>query len=119
MSQPDPQAQQMKQAQDQLAMQTAQAQLALYDAQTKKATADANKTIVETQILPAETEAKMIGNIARNSGTDAEFDKKIKIAELALKEKEINHNMDVVQLQMRDKKEKQAKDQAFKNQFKV
>ena len=119
MSEPNPQQQQDAQMQQQIQMATVQAQLALYDAQTKKANADAMKTTVETKILPTEAEAKMISSIANTSKTDTEFDKKIKIAELALKEKEINHNMDVVQMQMQDKKEKQAKDQAFKEQFKV
>lgn len=117
MSQPDPQAQQLEMSKQQLDLQNAQAQLGLVDAQTKKYNADAIKTTVEAQILPKETEAKMIGNIARNSPTNTEFDQKIKVAELALKEKEINHNMDVVKLQMQDSRDKHARDLAFKEKI--
>jgi hypothetical protein len=114
MSEPNPQAQQMQQAQQQMELQTAQANLSLIDSQAKKYNADAIKTTIEAQILPKETEAKMIGNISRNSADGSEFNQKIKIAELALKEKEINHNMDVVKMQMQDSREKHARDIAFK-----
>jgi hypothetical protein len=119
MSQPDPKQAQMAEQAAQMDLAFKQAQTDYYTSSADKNKAEANKTIVEAQILPAETEAKMIGNIARNAGTDEEFNKKIKIAELALKEKEIDHNMSVVELQMKDKKEKDAKDQAFKEKFKA
>lgn len=111
MSQPDPQAQQMQQAQQQLALQTSQAQLGLYDAQTKKAQADTMKTMTEAQLMPKEVEAKVISSISQNlpnndTRAQTEFDRRVKIAELMLKEADLKQNSKIVELQMENKRGK-------------
>ena len=111
MSQPDPQAQQMQQAQQQLALQTSQAQLGLYDAQTKKAQADTMKTMTEAQLMPKEVEAKVLSSISQNlpnndTRAQSEFDRRVKIAELMLKEADLKQNSKIVELQMENKRGK-------------
>jgi len=59
MSQPDPQAQQLQQAQQQLALQAAQAQIAVSTTQAEQNRADATKTMIEAQLLPQEVQAKV------------------------------------------------------------
>ena len=108
MSQPNPEQQQMEQVQAQLAMQTQQAQIKQLDASAAKDMADAQKTMVEAQLAPKEVEAKVISAVSRNlpSQDDAanrEFDRRVKIAELMLKEADLNNNTKIVELQMSDK----------------
>jgi hypothetical protein len=108
MSQPDPQQAQMQQVQAQLAMQTQQAQIKQLDASAAKDMADAQKTMVEAQLAPKEVEAKVISAVSRNlpSQDDAankEFDRRVKIAELMLKEADLKNNTKIVELQMSDK----------------
>jgi hypothetical protein len=108
MSQPDPQQAQMQQAQAQLAMQTQQAQIKQLDASAAKDMADAQKTMVEAQLAPKEVEAKVISAVSRNlpqQGNEAnvEFDRRVKIAELMLKEADLKNNTKIVELQMSDK----------------
>ena len=108
MSQPNPEQQQMQQAQAQLAMQTQQAQIKQLDASAAKDMADAQKTMVEAQLAPKEVEAKVISAVSRNlpqQGNEAnvEFDRRVKIAELMLKEADLNNNTKIVELQMADK----------------
>jgi hypothetical protein len=108
MSQPNPEQQQMQQAQAQLTMQTQQAQIKQLDASAAKDMADAQKTMVEAQLAPKEVEAKVISAVSRNlpSQDDAankEFDRRVKIAELMLKEADLNNNTKIVELQMSDK----------------
>lgn len=100
MSQPDPQQQQMAQQTAQLEMGLKQAQIEYYQSQSGKNTADAQKTMVETQIMPQEAEAKMIGNISRGSKDPSDFDKRVKVAELALKEEDIKSNERITVAQM-------------------
>ena len=106
MSQPDPQAQQAQQQAAMLDMELKAAQVAYYKAQAGKAGADAQQTMVETQIMPQEVEAKMIGNISRGSKDMSDFDKRVKVAELALKEQDIksNERISVMQMQHRNVK---------------
>jgi hypothetical protein len=108
MSQPDPQQAQMQQAQAQLAMQTQQATIKQLDASAAKDMADAQKTMVEAQLAPKEVEAKVIASVSRNlpqQGDQAniEFDRRVKIAELMLKEADLKNNTKIVELQMSDK----------------
>ena len=111
MSEPDPKAQQAAEQQQQMALATQQAQLGLYDAQTKKANADAMKTMVETKILPVETEAKLLSATTQNLPNNADqaqqaFDRRVKIAELMLKEADLKQNSKIVELQMENKRGK-------------
>jgi hypothetical protein len=108
MSQPDPEQAQMQQVQAQLAMQTQQAQIKQLDASAAKDMADAQKTMVEAQLAPKEVEAKVISAVSRNlpqQGNEAnvEFDRRVKIAELMLKEADLKNNTKIVELQMSDK----------------
>jgi len=115
MSAPDPQAQQMQQAQQQLAMQAAQAQIAVQTTQAEQNRAEATKTMVEAQLLPQEMQAKVLSSATTNLPTqdDAasrEFDKRVKIADLMLKEADIKNKSKIVELQMADKQHKTETD---------
>jgi hypothetical protein len=90
MNQPDPQQQQMQMMQDQLKMQLAQAQLALLQAQTAERAANAQQTQVETQMMPVELQAKMVTAASTNLDQGDDFEKRLKLADLMLKEKNVN-----------------------------
>jgi hypothetical protein len=103
MSQPDPQAQQIAQAQQQLALQAAQAQIAVQTTQAEQNRAEATKLLTEAQLMPQEVQAKVITATTKNlpQGQEAsEFDKRVKIAELMLKEADIKNKTKIVELQM-------------------
>ena len=109
MAQPDPQAQQMQQAQQQLALQAAQAQIAVQTTQAEQNRAEAQKLLTETQLMPQEIQAKVLSSATKNLPTGnepAEFDKRVKIAELMLKEADIKNKSKIVEMQMSDKMEK-------------
>jgi len=113
MSQPNPQAEQMAQVQQQLAMQAAQAQIAVNATQAEQNRAEAEKLKVETQLMPQEIQAKNMAAMTKNlpNQDDAgskEFDKRVKIAELMLKEADIKNKSKIVELQMADKKGKMS-----------
>jgi hypothetical protein len=108
MSQPNPEAQQMAQAQQQLAMQAAQAQIAVNTTQAEQNRAEAQKLQVETQLMPQEVQAKMSASLTKNlpnedEANQREFDKRVKIADLMLKEADIKNKSKIVELQMADK----------------
>ena len=90
MSQPDPQAQQTQQMQQQLAMQSAQAGLAVQTAQAQKYQAEAQQTMVETQMLPEKMKIDIIQSAATNLDNGGDFEKRLKLADMMLKEKQIN-----------------------------
>ena len=102
--QPDPQAQQAAQAQQQLQLQLAQAQLQLVQAQGMEAQARAQKYMVEAQLEPEVVKAKMAAALSTNlqagNADDAEFQKRAKIADLMLKEKDIQSNERIAMMQM-------------------
>jgi formaldehyde-activating enzyme involved in methanogenesis len=103
MSQPNPEAQQMQQMAQQMQMEQAQAQTASLQARAQRDQAEAQKTVVETQLLPEELKAKVISSLSTNiegDNQDKEFEKRAKIAELMLKEKDINNKGKIVELQM-------------------
>ena len=109
MSQPDPQAQQRQMQQDQLQNGLVQAQIAYYQSQATKAGADAEQTQVETQLLPAEAKTKYIQAVASNlpkDNTEAAFNQRAKIAELAIKEKDIVSNERIAMAQLQRRQEK-------------
>jgi hypothetical protein len=120
MSKPDPQAQQMQQAQAELAMQAAQAQIAVQTTQAEQNRAEAAKLLTETQLMPQEVQAKTLAATTKNLPdndvlAEKEFNKRVKIAELMLKEKDIENKLKVVQLQNMDKNEQKTKDTNFLN----
>jgi hypothetical protein len=116
MSQPDPQAQQMQQAQQELAMQAAQAQIAVNTTQAEQNRAEAQKLMTEAQLMPQEVQAKVISATTKNlpAGNESvEFDKRVKIAELMLKEEDIKNKGKIVEMQMADKANQSKKDEDF------
>jgi len=118
MSQPDPQAQQLAQAQQQLALQAAQAQIAVQTTQAEQNRAEAQKLLTEAQLMPEEIKAKVLSASTKNlpSADDVaskEFDKRVKIAELMLKEEDIKNKTKIVELQMADKANQSKKDEDF------
>jgi hypothetical protein len=105
MSQPDPNAQQKAMMQEQLAMQAAQAQIAVNTTQAEQNRAEAQKLMTEAQLMPAEVQAKMSASLTKNlpnedSANAREFDKRVKIAELMLKEADMKNKSKIVELQM-------------------
>jgi signal recognition particle GTPase len=90
MMQPNPEAQQVQQMQQQLAMQAAQANIAVQTTQAEQNRAEATKLSVEAQLMPQEVQAKMSASLTKNLPNQddlasKEFDKRVKIAELMLK----------------------------------
>jgi len=105
MSQPNPEQQQMAQMQQQLALQAAQAQIAVNQTQAEQNRAEATKTLIEARLKPVETEAKIMSATTQNLPNQAdvaskEFDKRVKVAELMLKEADIKNKTKIVELQM-------------------
>ena len=105
MGQVDPEAQQKQQIQEQLAMQAAQAQIAVNTTQAEQNRAEATKTIIETKLKPLEVQAKIQQGLTANLPNQAdlasrEFDKRVKVAELMLKEADIKNKSKIVELQM-------------------
>jgi hypothetical protein len=105
MSQADPQTQQMQQMQQELAMQLAQAQIAVQTTQAEQNKAEAQKLLTEAQLMPIELQAKSMAANTKNLPTDdalasREFDKRVKVAELMLKEADIQNKAKIVEKQM-------------------
>ena len=103
MSQPNPEAQQMQQMQQQLALQAAQAQIAVNTTQAEQNRAEATKLMTEAQLMPQELQIKAVSSATKNlpAGNESnEFDKRVKIAELMLKEADIKNKSKIVELQM-------------------
>jgi hypothetical protein len=105
MATPDPQAQQAAQMQQQLAMQMAQAQIAVQTTQAEQNKAEAQKLLTEAQLMPIELQAKSMAANTKNLPADdalasKEFDKRVKVAELMLKEADIQNKAKIVEKQM-------------------
>jgi len=109
--QPNPeaeqQAQQAQQQQMEQQAQMAQAQLELIQAQTMEAQARAQKYSIESQLEPEVVKAKLAAALSTNLQTgnadEAEFAKRAKIADLMLKEKDIQSNERIATMQMQSK----------------
>lgn len=121
MSQPNPEAQQMQQMQQQLALQAAQAQIAVSTTQAEQNRAEAAKLMTEAQLMPQEVQAKVIASTTKNlpAGQESqEFDKRVKIAELMLKEADIKNKSKIVELQMAEKQNRvSGMEEDFLNQL--
>jgi hypothetical protein len=114
MAQPNPEQQAMAQMQQQLAMEAAQAQIAVNQTQAEQNRAEATKTLIEARLKPVETEAKIMSATTQNLPNQAdlasqEFDKRVKLAELMLKEADIKNKSKIVELQMETKRENLTK----------
>ena len=103
MSQPNPEQAQMAQMAQQLQIEQSQATTQSLQARAMRDQAEAQKTVVETQLMPEELKAKVISSLSTNidgQNQDNEFEKRAKIAELMLKEKDINNKGKIVEMQM-------------------
>lgn len=92
-SQPNPQQQQMAQAAQQAQLQFQQSQTAALSAQAQESQARAAKLAAEAQAVPQELEIDKINAITRNlregDQEDKEFERRMKVADTLLKEKQI------------------------------
>ncbi len=116
MSQPDPAQQQAAQQKIMLEMQKLQAEVGKIQSEAQSNVAEAQKTQIEAQLAPAETKAKLASALARNLDEDSEqrdFERRAKIADLMLKEKDIESNENIAKMQMETKKEKTNKDNEY------
>ena len=114
MSQPNPQAQQAQMMQQQMQMQAAQAQMAVQQAQAQKYQAEAQQTMVETQLMPEKMRIDVVQAAATNLDNGGDFEKRLKLADMMLKEKQVNlkaadiaSNERIASLQMMAKQNKQ------------
>ena len=113
MSQPNPEQQQKQQMQEMMAMKAAESQIAVNTSQAEQNRADAVKTIIEAKLMPQEVQAKMTSAMTKNlpSADDAaerEFNRRVKISELLLKEADIKNKSKIVEMQMADKNDRVA-----------
>ena len=110
MSQPNPEAQQAQAAAVQLDMQIKQAQAAELTAKAQREQAEAQKAAIEAQLMPEKHKVDIIQAAATNIDKSDDFDKRLKLADRMLKEKEINlkaadiaSNERIASLQMKNK----------------
>ena len=104
MSEPDPQQAQMQQMAAQLQIQQSQAQTQSLQAKAQKDAADAQKTMIEAQMAPQEMQLKAATALSRVNKPEkqmTDFEKRLKIGELALKEQDIVNRGKIVELQMK------------------
>ena len=94
-SQPNPQAQQMAMVAQQAQVEFQQAQTAALQGQAAESQARAGKYAIEAQLAPQELEIEKIEAITRNlregDEDDKEFERRLKVAEVAIKEKAMNN----------------------------
>jgi hypothetical protein len=104
-SKPAPEQMQMQQIQQQIAIETAKATLMKLQSESQRNMAAANKDNVTAELAPQETQARLI-SAATNNLQDQDqkgFDRRIKMAELQLKDKDIDSNEDIARMQMQMK----------------
>ncbi len=91
--QPNPQAQQSQMAVQQAQMEFQQSQTAALNAQAQESAARAGKLVAEAQAVPQEIEIDKINAITRNlkegDQDDKEFERRMKVAETLLREREV------------------------------
>ena len=112
--QPDPAQQQMQEQQTQLQMGLVAAQTADLNTKAGKQQAEAQQIAVETQLKPEEVKAKLVAALSTNlktgEGDDKEFERRVKVADLLLKEQNLKlkaddsaQNREIVKMQMANK----------------
>jgi len=90
MSQPNPEAAKAEQMQQQAAMELAQAQVADLQSKAQKQSAEAQKTMMEAQMIPEEQRVKLVQAASTNLDRGDDFEKRLKLADMMLKEKQVN-----------------------------
>lgn len=118
MSQPDPKAQQM---QEQMA--ALQAQLINAQANESQAKANMNNALaqldsVKAQLYPEQAKAEMMAALTKNLPNEADiaqqqFDNRVKVADLMLKEEEKKSNERITEMQMQVKREEKAQNDKY------
>jgi len=88
-NQPDPAAQQAQQQQQQMQMAITQGQVSLLNAQASESQARGQKYNVEAQVLPQEMSLKYADTDGDGKADDKDFEKRMRMAELMLKERQI------------------------------
>ena len=102
--QPNPEQQQAQMQAMQMDMAQKQAMVEYTQAQTQEVVSRIQQNQVETQLLPVDSETKRYAAVMKGMGqdpTEQEFTQRAKIAELALKQREIETKEDIVEMQMR------------------
>ena len=98
-NQPNPQAQQLAQAAQQAQLEFQQSQTAALQAQAAESQARAQKYMMDAQLAPQELEIDKVQAITRNlqvgDQDDKEFERRLKVAQTLLKEKEIEAKSNV------------------------
>ena len=102
MSQPDPQAQQVQQQMQHVALATAEATLQKTQSEAALAQANAAKATAQTQVIPVETQIKAMAAQPKNQ-QPSPLDQVEKVANLALKEADIVSNERIAMIQMASK----------------
>jgi hypothetical protein len=112
MLQPNPEQQQMAQMQQQAQIALLQAQIAELQgkaqesqANAQESLAKAQKTAVETQLMPEKMRVDVLQAASNNldGSTQGEFERRVKVADLILKEREIQTKENIVEAQMKRK----------------
>ena len=109
---PDPQQQQMAQMAQQAQMEFQQSQTAALMAQAAESQARAGKYGIETQLAPQELEIEKISAITRNlqagDQDDKEFERRLRVAEIALKETELTDKRSMAEANKKSGEKEQA-----------
>lgn len=111
-NQPSPEQQAMAQQQQQMQMQLAQLEMQLKQAEVAKTQAEAQLASVKAQVEPQLAQAKYVSALSNNLNEDNEskdFERRMKLAELALKEKDIESNERIALAQMQAKTQAESK----------
>jgi hypothetical protein len=104
MMQPNPEQQQAQQMAVQLQMQRAQLELADLQADVQLKQARTQNEVIDAQLKPAELQANIAASASKYLGDSqnatAEFERRVKVANLALKEKDIDTKREIANLQV-------------------
>jgi|DEB0MinimDraft_6_1074348.scaffolds.fasta_scaffold14000_2 hypothetical protein len=103
-NQPDPQQQQLQQMQIEMDIAQKQQTIQNIQAQTAEIQSRVKQNEVETQMLPLDAETRRIAvqvKAGQDDAGDKEFERRAKLAELVLKEREIASKEEIVEQQMR------------------
>lgn len=99
--QPNPEKQQQEQMALQIQLETAKATIAGLQAEAGKTQAETQQIMIDTELAPQIAQAKLVTalstNIKKGEGDDVEFERRAKIAELMMKERDLDlkeRNMD-------------------------
>lgn len=111
-TQPDPAQQQQAQQVAQVQLATAQADIQNKNAETAKTMAETQKIRVEADVVPKVAEAKLIAALSTNlsnGNEESDFNNRARIAELALREKDIDNKHEIARMQLESSKEYKEK----------